>query len=189
VAKPMKFAGFALKNLFSKPATYGYPFVKKEYKERYRGKIVIDIDDCLFCGLCSRKCPSGAITVDRNARTWSIERMGCVQCANCVEGCPKNCLHTENAYTDPAAEKVVDTYQGKPVEKKEEAAAPAEDISDKLPVANLDECVFCGLCAKNCPANAITVDRPNKTWTLDESACAHCGVCKAKCPKKCIEFK
>ncbi len=187
MGKTMKFTGFALKNLFSKPATYGYPFVKKEYKERYRGKITIDIDDCLFCGLCSRKCPSGAITVDRNARTWSIERMGCVQCANCVEACPKKCLHTENEYTTPDYTKTVDTFTGKPVEKKEEA--PAEDLSGKLPVADLDVCVFCTLCAKNCPADAIVVDRANKTWTLNDEACAHCGVCGSKCPKKCISFK
>ena len=118
MAGAMKFTGFALKNLFSKPATYGYPYVKKDYKERYRGRIAIDIDDCLFCGMCSRKCPSGAITVDRNARTWTIDRMGCVQCANCVEGCPKHCLHTENEYTEPDTTKTIDTFAAKPLPKK-----------------------------------------------------------------------
>jgi putative ech hydrogenase, subunit echF len=186
VAGAMKFTGFALKNLFSKPATYGYPYVKKDYKERYRGRIAIDIDDCLFCGMCSRKCPSGAITVDRNARTWTIDRMGCVQCANCVEGCPKHCLHTENEYTEPDTTKTIDTFAAKPLPKKEEAAT--EDISEKLPKANLDECVFCGLCAKNCPADAIDVNRQEKTWKLDKDSCQHCGVCKEKCPKKCISF-
>ncbi len=182
----MKFSRFAIKNLFSKPATREYPYVKKEYKERYRGRVAIDIDDCLFCGLCSRKCPSGAITVDRNERTWKIDRMGCVQCANCVEGCPKKCLHMENVYTEPDVTKVEDVFKGKPVEKK--AEAPAEDISGKLPKADLDSCVFCGLCAKNCPAEAIAVDRPNKAWTLTEDMCQHCGVCSEKCPKKCISF-
>ena len=122
MAGAMKFVGFALKNLFSKPVTSSYPFVKKEYKDRYRGRITIDIDDCLFCGLCSRKCPSGAITVDRNNRIWSIDRMGCVQCSNCVEGCPKKCLHVENEYTKPDYTKIVDTFTAKPLPKKEEAS-------------------------------------------------------------------
>lgn len=184
----MKFTTIALKNLFSKPATYGYPFVQKDYKERYRGRITIDIDDCLFCGACARKCPSGAITVDRNARTWSIERMGCVQCANCVNGCPKNCLSVENMYTEPNTEKIVDTFTGKPLPPKEDAA-PAEDLSNKLPKANTDVCVYCTLCAKNCPADAITVNRADKVWELNADACAHCGLCKEKCPKKCISFE
>ena len=30
---------------------------KKEFPERTRGSIVIDIDNCIFCGLCEKKCP------------------------------------------------------------------------------------------------------------------------------------
>ena len=77
------FAGGVLNALFKKPATYGYPYNKKEFPERTRGSIVIDIDNCIFCGLCEKKCPSAAIKVDRNKGTWSIDRMGCVQCENC----------------------------------------------------------------------------------------------------------
>ena len=86
MANLMDFTKIAMSNLFSKPATYGYPFVKRIYPERYRGQVAIDIDACIFCGMCMRKCPSGAIQVDRAAKSWTIERMGCVQCSNCVEG-------------------------------------------------------------------------------------------------------
>ena len=51
------FTGGVLKALFKKPATSGYPFNKREYPERTRGSIVIDIDGCIFCGLCEKKCP------------------------------------------------------------------------------------------------------------------------------------
>ena len=76
----MDFSITALKNLFSKPATSQYPAVPKEYPEKSRGHVEIDIDSCIMCGICSRKCMSGAIKVDRATKTWSIERMGCVQC-------------------------------------------------------------------------------------------------------------
>lgn len=84
----MDFTRTALKNLFSKPATRQYPQVPREYPARSRGHVEIDMETCILCGLCSRKCPSGAITVDRAAGTWSIDRMGCVQCADCTTGCP-----------------------------------------------------------------------------------------------------
>ena len=88
----MDFSITALKNLFSKPATSQYPAVPKEYPERSRGHVEIDIDNCIMCGICSRKCMSGAIKVDRATKTWSIERMGCVQCQACVNACPKKWL-------------------------------------------------------------------------------------------------
>ncbi len=106
----MDFSITALKNLFSKPATSQYPAVPKEYPERSRGHVEIDIDSCIMCGICSRKCMSGAMKVDRATKTWSIERMGCVQCQACVNACPKKCLTMAKGYTEPSAEKTVDTY-------------------------------------------------------------------------------
>ncbi|MDD6762589.1 MAG: 4Fe-4S dicluster domain-containing protein [Clostridiales bacterium] len=110
----MKFTKFALKNLFSKPVTKNYPMQPREYPERTRGSVQINIDDCLFCGMCAKRCPSGAITVDRAERTWSIDRMGCVQCENCVNTCPKKCLHTDVMYTEPGYDKKTDTFRGAP---------------------------------------------------------------------------
>ncbi len=63
----MNFTGVVLKNLFSNPVTINYPAEPMEYPKRSRGHIEIDIDDCILCGLCSRSCPSGALTVDRAA--------------------------------------------------------------------------------------------------------------------------
>ena len=107
--RTMRFTRTALKNLFSKPATRPYPEQPREYPERTRGHVEIDIDTCILCGLCSRKCPTGAITVDRAEKTWKIERFGCIQCGCCVETCPKKCLTMKNTYTRPGAEKTEDS--------------------------------------------------------------------------------
>ncbi len=171
----MDFTKQAIKNLISKPATSSYPLQPREYPERSRGHIEIDIDDCIMCGLCSRKCMSGAITVDRSTKTWSIERMGCVQCGSCVIACPKKCLTIVPGYTEPAQEKTVDSFS-QPIPE-----APAGKITN-----DMSKCILCGLCARKCPQECITVDRTGeKTWSIDRDKCVKCGACI----DACIKFK
>ncbi len=49
-----------------------------------------------------------------------------------------------------------------------------------------EKCIFCGICAKKCPADTIIVDRENKTWEINPFKCIICGVCAEVCPKKCL---
>ena len=107
----MKFAGYVLEKMTKKPATSGYPFTKKEYPDKTRGHIAIALDSCIFCGICSRKCPTGAITVDKNEKAWSIDRLRCIQCNCCTEVCPKKCLAMEKDYTSPSQGQVKDVFQ------------------------------------------------------------------------------
>ncbi len=99
-----------IKNLFSKPATRKYPFEPKVYPERTRGHVVNDMDVCILCGLCSIKCPTRAITVDKAAKTWNIRPMSCIQCRCCVDNCPKKCLSMDTQYTEPGSEKVTKSF-------------------------------------------------------------------------------
>ena len=108
--KFLPFAGTALKNLFSKPVTTSYPFAPAQYPERMRGHIEIDIENCISCGMCARSCPPGALTVDRAAGTWTIQRFDCVQCGNCVNVCPKKCLKMAPGYTTPDTTRRSDTF-------------------------------------------------------------------------------
>lgn len=100
-------AGSTLANLFKKPATRPYPEQPREYFALTRGQVVNAIDQCSFCGLCRRKCPTTAIRVERESRIWEIERLQCIACGNCCEACPKQCLSLNNHYAPPitAAEK------------------------------------------------------------------------------------
>ncbi|MDR1272896.1 MAG: 4Fe-4S binding protein [Clostridiales Family XIII bacterium] len=111
-----------LRSLFGKPSTYGYPFTPREYPDTLRGAIGIDIDACIFCGLCARKCPTDAIEVNRQEKSWTIKRMQCVYCSYCVDTCMKNCLWTEHTHVVPDTVKQVDTYKQEPPEAEEEAA-------------------------------------------------------------------
>lgn len=182
----MDFAATAIKNLFSKPATSQYPAVPKVYPDKSRGHVEINIDDCIFCGMCQRKCMSGAIKADRATKTWSIERMGCVQCQACVNACPKKCLTMAAGYTSPSAEKVVDSYSQPIPEPTEDSGAPT---TGKI-VNDIEKCILCGLCARKCPQECITVDRKDtKTWAIDRDKCVQCGACIDACLKfKALSF-
>jgi ech hydrogenase subunit F len=114
------FTKTVVRNLFSKPATRLYPQQPRVYPERTRGHIENDLDVCILCGLCSRKCPTGAIAVDRTAKSWSISPFSCIQCGCCVESCPKKCLSMRQTYTQPAAAKKTDVYS-----KPEPKSSPA----------------------------------------------------------------
>lgn len=119
--KMMNFTKIAFRNLFSKPATKLYPNVPMEVKPGARGHIENEITSCIFCGICSRRCPTSCITVDRTAKVWEIERFGCLACGLCVEACPKKCLAMKEQYTSPKEEKYTDRYEQKVPVTKEEA--------------------------------------------------------------------
>ncbi len=115
--------GTELKNLFSKPATRKQ---EKEYPENTRGHVVNDMDLCVFCGACMMRCPSRAITVDRNAKTWTIHPMSCIQCRACVDNCPKKCLSMEKRFTEPGPDKIAITcHQTEKARLAEEALKKA----------------------------------------------------------------
>lgn len=99
-----------IKSMLHGPYTVKYPIKKKEVFERTRGKVEIDIPACIYCGMCQRRCPTGAITVERDNKKWSIQRLQCIQCSYCVEVCPKKCLKMDNQYTAPSFDKVRDEY-------------------------------------------------------------------------------
>ena len=96
------------RSLVRKPATLRYPFAPMPKDPLVRGKISIGINDCIFCGLCSRKCPTHAIAVDRNEKSWEISRFQCIVCGGCTEVCPKKCLHMLPELTPAAGERTKD---------------------------------------------------------------------------------
>ncbi len=192
----------AVQQLFSKPSTEAYPAAPAPAAPGYRGRIVFHADRCISCGMCERVCAGGAIstTSEETEEGLLITRRfflgSCTFCANCADFCVKNAIELTDDYHMVARDEnelvVTGTYlKKKPAPKKpaanaEEPASTVKPRDDGLPVTDPAKCVYCTLCAKKCPAGALTVDRKEKIWKLDEDKCIGCGTCHDVCPKKAI---
>ena len=173
----------------------------KVIKPRDDGKPVQVPSKCVYCTICAKKCPAGALTVDRANKTWELDEDACVGCGTCSDACPKKAILMPGdepvAADAPAAAPAPKAAAPAPAPKKEEPAPkaeekpaepakPVEPRDDGRPVQDPAKCIYCTICARKCPVGALTVDRAAKTWTLDESMCIGCGNCYEVCPKKAI---
>ena len=118
-----KIGKMIISSMFNKPATLMYPVIARVYTPITRGHIDVAIDDCIFCGICSKRCPTHAIVVERKKKEWAIARLQCIQCNCCVEVCPTKCLTMANTYSPSVTERTMDTFAQAPV-----AAAPKADV-------------------------------------------------------------
>lgn len=80
------------------PATRRYPRVQRNPFPGARGHLVNDAALCIYCGLCARRCPAGALAVTREPKAWTLDPYRCILCGYCVEVCPKKSLRMEPAH-------------------------------------------------------------------------------------------
>jgi ech hydrogenase subunit F len=92
----------ALKWALSKPVTSRYPFAPRRAIPGSRGQLIFTKDNCVYCTVCAKKCPTGALVVNRAQKKWIVDRLRCVSCGYCVEACPKKSLELSTAHATPA---------------------------------------------------------------------------------------
>lgn len=108
------------KNLLEGPATLMYPKKQRIFVPMSRGKVEVNISECIFCGMCDRRCPTYAIGVTKAQKEWRIDRLKCCTCNLCVEICPTKCLRMDNQYFKSVTEKSGGIYAAvKATEKTE----------------------------------------------------------------------
>ena len=95
----------ALKWAFSKPFTCRYPFEPRRVISGSRGQLVFNKESCVYCTVCAKRCPTGALGVNRTRKKWVIDRLRCVACGYCVEACPKKSLHLQESHAIPCVTK------------------------------------------------------------------------------------
>lgn len=61
-------------------------------------------------------------------------------------------------------------------------------MAKKLAVVSKKECVACGVCVKQCPRNAITIDR-GLYAVVNEDLCVGCTLCAKACTASIIHME
>lgn len=82
----------SFKNIFKEPITINYPQEQIKKPAKYRGLIVYDEKECIFCDKCEKVCPPKAIVFHQNmdgTKKYHYNEYLCIYCGECVRDCPK----------------------------------------------------------------------------------------------------
>ena len=147
------------------------------------------LGSCTFCATCMDFCGHGAIEFTRDYHMIATKEEDLMVSGSFIKKPPvKKPAPAAKPAPAPAPKAEAPVEACKSEEKPAEAAPAAalKPRDDGKPVQDPAKCVYCTICARKCPAGALTVDRAAKTWALDEDLCVGCGTCAEACPKKAI---
>ncbi|MEM2870407.1 MAG: 4Fe-4S binding protein [Thermoplasmata archaeon] len=120
----------AISNLFKKPFTKLYPAEKYEPIKDTRGRFVMDVTRCIFCGLCERNCPAAVIKVDKARKRHETVISGCILCYRCQEVCPKGCISFREHYAPPTVARTALVHEILPRGQEPARGAAVEERKD-----------------------------------------------------------
>ncbi|MDW5564215.1 MAG: 4Fe-4S binding protein [Methanomassiliicoccus sp.] len=100
-----------IRNLLAGPDTTPYPNAPADIPPTNRGRVDWDMTKCSLCGLCGKRCPTLAVTVDRTAGTIELQVFRCIVCGVCADVCPKSAISVLPEYSRPGYVKEVRQYQ------------------------------------------------------------------------------
>lgn len=58
----LKGMAITLKYFLSRKITVQYPEQMPELQERFRGRLYLEFEKCIVCGMCTKACPNGELT-------------------------------------------------------------------------------------------------------------------------------
>jgi formate hydrogenlyase subunit 6/NADH:ubiquinone oxidoreductase subunit I len=125
----------AFSNLFRKRATEKYPEVPAHVAEGFRGKQVLNLANCISCGLCARECPSNAIemvVIDGKKRPL-IHLDQCIFCYQCADTCPRKVFQSSKVFELAVTDKSTLVLKPEPVPVAVAASVPPPTIAPTSP--------------------------------------------------------
>ena len=119
---------------------------------------------CLGGGSCVKVCQFDAIHIEKGIAVVDPEK--CKACGKCVAACPNHLIELI------------------PMDKKVRVTCSSIDKGAVAMKACEVACIGCGICAKSCNFEAISIE--NNLAKIDYDKCKNCGLCATKCPKGAI---
>ncbi len=100
------FLNVLLRNIISGPSTDPFPFGETFSPKSIRGRIRIDPERCLGCGMCRHVCVAGAINITKTENDWTITiwQDSCCLCRSCVTFCPMHAMSIDPDWHSAHAE-------------------------------------------------------------------------------------
>ena len=126
-------------------------------------------EECIMCGLCQTNCPADAIS--EGEERYEIDPDLCISCGTCAENCPMGAISEAE---EEAAEEAEETTAEEAVSSDEEKGGL------KMAYKISADCIMCGSCQANCPADAIA--EGDAQYVIDPDLCLSCGTCAENCP-------
>jgi ech hydrogenase subunit F len=120
-----------LKNLFTGYATRLYPVQVREPFENARGHVVFLDDKCTMCGVCALRCPSVAITTNKEKNELIFYPLRCIVCEVCVEVCPSDAIELIYKWRPSFYDKPVEVHKSARLEHLRESADKAKEKGEK----------------------------------------------------------
>ena len=96
------------RTLFARRITVGYPFTPLDLPSHYRGKVVIDMEECRGCELCVRDCPADALELERDSDDslrLIYHQDRCAYCGQCERSCPTKAIVLTNEFVRATADR------------------------------------------------------------------------------------
>ena len=124
------------------------------------------IETCIGCTACTKRCPTNAITGDRNY-IHSIDPTLCIDCGACGLVCPP--------------ESILDT-DGEVCKSLKKNEWPKAVVIEEKCIGS-----GCELCINICPFDALSLQHSDKiddffgVSTVDEKKCTGCRLCEDVC--------
>ena len=90
-----------LRTFFTRPITVNFPFGPANIPQGFRGRVVINEENCRGCSLCERDCPTGALELTRSNKTefkliYRPDR--CAYCGQCELSCNFDAIYLVSNY-------------------------------------------------------------------------------------------
>ncbi len=126
------------KEFWAPKATIQYPEHQNPIPDRFHGRFVLDLNNCIACGMCANACPNKVISLRKQKvgtkqflTNYVMNIQYCMFCGLCVESCPKDALHFSKVinmnqyfYNNIPLVLVQREAPAEPVEKEKPAAKP-----------------------------------------------------------------